>query len=103
MPATASVQDQGWTGASLAIVLWRVVDEDVAARMDGLGVESEEVVQELGRSLTCCEIMVSECMSKVIWKAARMLHTRLRSPERHGLGGVARTFEMADQVGRRKA
>lgn len=80
MLATASVQDQGRTGASLAIVLWRVVDEDVSVGVNGLRIESKEVVQELGRSLT-----------------------RLRSPERHGLGGVARTFEMDEQVGRRKA
>lgn len=73
MLATASVQDQGRTGASLAIVLWRVVDEDVSVGVNGLRIESKEVVQELGRSLTCCENTISECIPKAIWKAARML------------------------------
>jgi hypothetical protein len=66
MLAAAPVQNQGWACASLAIELRRVVDEDVTIRDDRLGIESKEILEELGRSFTCRESVVSGSMSKSV-------------------------------------
>ena len=66
MLAAAPVQDQRWTCASLAIELRRAVEKDVAIRDDGLGIEAEEVLEELRRSLTCSQIVVSGAISKFV-------------------------------------
>lgn len=70
MLAAASIQDQGWTGASFAVELWRVVKKDVTVRDDGLRIEPEKVLKELRRSLTCSQSVVSGLMSKFVWEAA---------------------------------
>lgn len=70
MLAAASVQDQGWTCASLAVELRRVVEKDVTIRDDGLRVEPEEVFEELRRSLTYIQSVISKFISKFVCEAA---------------------------------
>ena len=70
MLAATSIQDQGRTCASLAVELRRVVEKNVTIRDDGLGIEPEKILEELRRSLTYIQSVVSETVSKLVREAA---------------------------------
>jgi len=46
--------------------LRRAIEENVTIRDDGLGIEAEEVLKKLRRSLTCSQIVVSRAISKFV-------------------------------------